>query len=110
MSQKTTPPGPRAADSAASIARVGHGARGIEYEEPVVFERSRPGREGCQIPRLDVPPVSATDRLGAAAVRADLPGLPELSEVEVVRHCTDVSTWDYGVDLGLYAVGFDTMK
>jgi len=110
MSQKTTPPGPRAADSAASIARVGHGARGIAYEEPVVFERSRPGREGCQIPRLDVPPVSATDRLGAAAVRADLPGLPELSEVEVVRHFTRLSTWNYAVDLGLYPLGSCTMK
>lgn len=110
MSGESGAPKPHGTDSAASIGRVGHGARGIAYEEPLLFERSRPGREGCRVPASDVPSVAAADRLGAAAVREDLPGLPELSEVEVVRHFTRISTWNYAVDLGLYPLGSCTMK
>ncbi len=101
---------PGAVDSLASVTRVGNAARGIAYEEPLLFEGSRPGRIGCQLPLLDVPAVDAALCLGAEAVRDDLPGLPELSEVEVVRHFTRISTWNYAVDLGLYPLGSCTMK
>jgi len=110
MSGDPAPPKPAAADSLASVTRVGHGARGIAYEEPLLFERSRPGRIGFQLAALDVPAVAAVDRLGPDALRVDLPGLPELSEVEVVRHFTRISTWNYAVDLGLYPLGSCTMK
>lgn len=110
MSSESSSARPRHGDSAASVARVGHGARGLAFEEPLLFERSRTGRSGCQIPALDVPEVRAAERLGAASVRNDLPGLPELSEVEVVRHFTRLSTWNYAVDLGLYPLGSCTMK
>ena len=110
MSREPASPKMAAADSLESVTRVGNGARGIAYQEPLIFERSRPGRIGFQLAALDVPAVAAADRLGADALREDLPGLPELSEVEVVRHFTRISTWNYAVDLGLYPLGSCTMK
>jgi glycine dehydrogenase subunit 2 len=83
-------------------------SRGIAYEEDLLFERSRPGRRGAQLPPLDVPEVDAAALLGA--VREDLPDFPELSEVDVVRHFTRLSTWNAAVDLGLYPLGSCTMK
>ena len=83
---------------------------GIAYEEPLVFELSRPGRTGASLPELDVPAVDPAGVLPAGALRDDCPGLPELSEVEVVRHFTRLSTWNAAVDLGLYPLGSCTMK
>jgi glycine dehydrogenase subunit 2 len=82
---------------------------GLAYEEPLVFERSRAGRRGCSLPAPDVPLVDPAAVLGAA-VRGEIPGLPELSEVDVVRHFTRLSTWNAAVDLGLYPLGSCTMK
>jgi glycine dehydrogenase subunit 2 len=83
---------------------------GIALEEPLLFERSRPGRVGTALPALDVPAVEAASVLPEGALREDLPGMPELSEVEVVRHFTRLSTWNAAVDLGLYPLGSCTMK
>jgi glycine dehydrogenase subunit 2 len=82
---------------------------GIGYEEPLLFERSRPGRRGAEVPPPDVPPADVAKLLGSLA-RTDLPGLPEVSEVDVVRHFTRLSTWNAAVDLGLYPLGSCTMK
>jgi glycine dehydrogenase subunit 2 len=82
---------------------------GFGYEEPLLFERSRPGRRGAEVPAHDVPPADVARLLGPLA-RADLPGLPEVSEVDVVRHFTRLSTWNAAVDLGLYPLGSCTMK
>jgi glycine dehydrogenase subunit 2 len=90
--------------------RVGNSAPGLAYEEPLLFERSRPGRAGYSLPELDVPPVRPDEALPAEALRADLEALPELSEVDVVRHFTRLSTWNAAVDLGLYPLGSCTMK
>ncbi len=90
--------------------RVGNAGDGFAYEEPLLFERSRSGRDGYSLPPLDVPVVSPADLLGADALRADLPGLPELSEIDVVRHFTRLSTWNAAVDLALYPLGSCTMK
>ena len=89
---------------------VGNATRGLAWEEPLLFERSRPGRVGAALPALDVPEVDLSGELPAALLRDDLPGLPELSEVEVVRHFTRLSTWNAAVDLGLYPLGSCTMK
>jgi glycine dehydrogenase subunit 2 len=91
-------------------AATGNAANGFAYEEPLLFERSRPGREGYSLPTLDVPEVDPASLLPAGALRDDLPTLPELSEVEVVRHFTRLSTWNAAVDLGLYPLGSCTMK
>jgi len=90
--------------------RVGNATRGIAWEEPLLFERSRPGRVGAALPALDVPAVAPPRCLPAAFLRDDVPELPELSEVEVVRHFTRLSTWNAAVDLGPYPLGSCTMK
>ena len=89
---------------------LGNASQGLAYEEPLLFERSRPGRVGFSLPGLDVPPVAPEDVLPAEFLRGDCEGLPELSEVDVVRHFTRISTWNYAVDLGLYPLGSCTMK
>ncbi|MCP5055107.1 MAG: glycine dehydrogenase subunit 2 [bacterium] len=81
----------------------------MSYEEPLVFERSRPGRRGVDLPPLDVPEVDAEALLGDA-LRTEPATLPELSEPDVVRHFTRLSTWNAAVDLGLYPLGSCTMK
>ena len=85
--------------------RVANTGDGFAYEEPLLFERSQPGRQGYSLPSLDVPAVDAAALLPEGAVRDDLPGLPELSEVDVVRHFTRLSSWNASVDLGLYTLG-----
>jgi glycine dehydrogenase subunit 2 len=91
-------------------AQVANPAHGFAYEEPLLFERSRPGRVGFSLPEPDVPAADPARLLPEGAVRDDLPGLPELSEVDVVRHFTRLSTWNAAVDLGLYPLGSCTMK
>jgi glycine dehydrogenase subunit 2 len=95
---------------AGAVEGVGNATRGLAYEEPLLFERSRPGRVGAALPELDVPEADAAALFGAERVRADAPGLPELSEVDVVRHFTRLSTWNAAVDLGPYPLGSCTMK
>ncbi len=82
----------------------------VTQNEPLLFELSSPGKRGWQLPALDVPAVDAAAALGAANVRADIPGFPEVSEVEAIRHFTRLSTWNYAIDLGLYPLGSCTMK
>lgn len=89
---------------------VGSVGRGFSYEEGLIFERSVPGRRGHSLPQRDVPAVDLDAWLPASARRADLAELPEVSEVDVVRHYTRLSTWNAAVDLGLYPLGSCTMK
>jgi glycine dehydrogenase subunit 2 len=82
----------------------------VVRDEPLIFERSRAGRRGHSLPRLDVPAEDLDGLLPAGTTRDDIPGFPEVSEVDVVRHFTRLSTWNYGVDTGLYPLGSCTMK
>ncbi len=82
----------------------------ITQNEDLLFERSSPGKVGYQLPALDVPPVDAAAALGAVNVRSEIEGFPEVSEVEIIRHFTRLSTWNYAIDLGLYPLGSCTMK
>jgi len=77
--------------------------------ESLVFEKSAPGKRAYKLPPLDVPAVDAAALLGAAHRKT--PGLlPELSEIEIIRHFTRLSTWNYAIDLGMYPLGSCTMK
>jgi glycine dehydrogenase subunit 2 len=77
--------------------------------EGLVFEKSSPGKRGYKLPPLDVPAVDAESLLGESHRKvAGL--LPELSEIEIVRHFTRLSTWNYAIDLGMYPLGSCTMK
>jgi len=82
------------------------GMSGLILDEKLLFEHSDPGRKGYSLPALDVPEVS----LPADLTRDEIKGFPELSEVDVVRHFTRLSTWNYGVDSGFYPLGSCTMK
>lgn len=82
----------------------------IVQNEPLLFERTTPGKRGCELPPLDVPAVDPKETLGAKNVRDEIEGFPEVSELEVLRHFTRLSTWNYGIDLGLYPLGSCTMK
>lgn len=81
-------------------------ARGLVLDELLLFERSRPGRIGYSLPEAEVPEVLPDAEL----LREEIDGFPELSEVDVIRHYTRLSTWNYGVDTGFYPLGSCTMK
>ncbi len=82
----------------------------ITRNESLLFELSSPGKKGYQLPDLDVPAVDPEAALGAANVRSEIDGFPEVSEVEIIRHFTRLSTWNYAIDLGIYPLGSCTMK
>jgi glycine dehydrogenase subunit 2 len=84
-------------------------ARNLRAPENLLFEVSRPGRRGYELPPLDVPDRGA-HHLEARHRRDDIEGFPELSEVDVVRHYTRLSRLNYAIDLGLYPLGSCTMK
>jgi len=73
--------------------------------EPLIYELSSKGRTGAALPGCDVP----TTKLPTHLMRDDL-RLPEVSEVDVVRHFTRLSQKNYCVDLGIYPLGSCTMK
>ena len=81
----------------------------VNQNEGLIFEKSSPGKKAYRLAELDVPPVSAEKLLGSA-VRSTLGVMPELSEIEIVRHFTRLSTWNYAIDLGMYPLGSCTMK
>ena len=96
------------AGAGADAPGLGGGTRGLVHEEPLVFEQGSPGRCGVSLPH---PERGVDPALPASLLREDgLAGLPELSELEVVRHFTHLSTWNHGIDTGFYPLGSCTMK
>jgi glycine dehydrogenase subunit 2 len=77
--------------------------------EALLFEKSSPGKRAYKLPPLDVPAIDVRSLLGPAA-REMCAELPELSEIEIIRHFTRLSTWNYAIDLGMYPLGSCTMK
>ena len=82
----------------------------LSQNEPLVFERSSPGKRAWQLPELDVPEIDPKAVLGTSNVREEIAGFPEVSEVEAIRHFTRLSTWNYAIDYGMYPLGSCTMK
>lgn len=80
-------------------------AQGIQLRESTIFERSSNGRVGFELPRLEVP-----RRTPTRYVRTKSAELPEVSELDVVRHFTRLSSWNYAIDLGTFPLGSCTMK
>src|SRR6185295_6238558 len=81
----------------------------ISPNEQLIFERSQTGRIGYRLPALDVDEVELN--IPAEFRRDDdLEGMPEVSEVDVIRHFVRMSTWNYSIDIGMYPLGSCTMK
>jgi glycine cleavage system P protein (glycine dehydrogenase) subunit 2 len=72
----------------------------------LIFEKSQPGRRGGELPRYDLPAAAVPDELR----RTEPPRLPELAEPELLRHFTELSTRNFGIDTGFYPLGSCTMK
>ena len=81
------------------------GNRGLQIEEPLIFEQDSPGHCGVDLPE----PAAHRSRLGGLERREPI-GLPGLSEPQVVRHFTRLSQKNYAIDSGLYPLGSCTMK
>jgi len=81
------------------------GTTGLVLNEALLWEKGGKGRCGFSLPRRDVEPSPIDEGLVGP-----IPDFPELSEVDVVRHYTRLSQWNYGVDTGMYPLGSCTMK
>jgi len=78
-------------------------------DNPLIFEKSVPGRQAFSLPDLDVPAEKIENLVPEDLLRDDL-NLPELAEVDIVRHFTALSRRNFGVDNGFYPLGSCTMK
>ncbi|ONK23660.1 glycine dehydrogenase (aminomethyl-transferring) [Bacillus sp. VT-16-64] len=77
---------------------------------PLIFEMSTPGRIGYSLPELDVPEVDVHQFIPSDYLREEEPELPEVSELDIMRHFTELSKHNHGVDSGFYPLGSCTMK
>lgn len=77
---------------------------------PLIFEISKPGRIGYSLPEIDVPETEIESLLPEEYIRTEEPELPEVSELDIIRHFTALSKRNYGVDSGFYPLGSCTMK
>ncbi|OAS17078.1 aminomethyl-transferring glycine dehydrogenase subunit GcvPB [Paenibacillus oryzisoli] len=82
----------------------------MNNEKALIFEMSHPGRVAYSLPDSDVPDVSIDELLPAKFRRKQEPDLPEVYEVDVIRHYTALSRRNFGVDNGFYPLGSCTMK
>jgi glycine dehydrogenase subunit 2 len=78
--------------------------------EKLIFELSKPGRKAYMLPPLDVEDKEIKDLIPAEFVSDEALNLPELFEVDIIRHYTNLSNKNYGLDTGFYPLGSCTMK
>jgi glycine dehydrogenase subunit 2 len=97
-----------ASSATPSTLPQGHDVRATDVKivEPTIFDLSSPGRTGVTMPASDVPESALPPK---ELLRSELP-LPELAEVDVVRHYMHLSSFNYSVDSGYYPLGSCTMK
>ncbi|SFA96507.1 MULTISPECIES: aminomethyl-transferring glycine dehydrogenase subunit GcvPB [unclassified Bacillus (in: firmicutes)] len=79
-------------------------------DQPLIFELSKPGRVGYSLPEMDVPQLDLSELLPEGYLREEEPELPEVSELDIMRHYTALSNRNHGVDSGFYPLGSCTMK
>jgi glycine dehydrogenase subunit 2 len=77
---------------------------------PLIFEISSPGRIGYSLPEMDVPETDLAELLPEGYLREEEAELPEVSELDIMRHYTALSKRNHGVDSGFYPLGSCTMK
>jgi glycine dehydrogenase subunit 2 len=87
------------------------GATGLIFNEPLIFDRSRPGRAGIRLdPPGDAPGAAAGPEIPDGMRRKARPRLPEVSQLDVMRHFVRLSQWNFCVDTAMYPLGSCTMK
>jgi len=86
------------------------GIQGLVYHEDLIFEQSTPDRIGYSLPDAEVPEVPVETVIPAHLRRNEIPGFPEVAELDVLRHFTRLSQWNYAIDLGPFPLGSCTMK
>lgn len=79
----------------------------LKKHQPLIFEKSKTGRKAYSLPACDVPETKVLDN---SLLRTIAPELPEVSELDAVRHFTQISQRNHGVDSGFYPLGSCTMK
>ncbi|MGH6894698.1 MAG: aminomethyl-transferring glycine dehydrogenase subunit GcvPB, partial [Dongiaceae bacterium] len=89
----------------APVVRTISGNKGLQIEQPLIFDQGMKGRSGVDLPAIP----RHRDRLGALKRKSEI-GLPGLSEPQVVRHYTKLSQKNYAIDMGVYPLGSCTMK
>ncbi len=82
----------------------------MNRKQATIFETSRPGRIACDLPVCDVPMQDMAALVPAALRRAAPAELPEVSQLDLMRHYTSLSNRNFGVDSGFYPLGSCTMK
>lgn len=78
--------------------------------QPLIFEMTKDGRVGYSLPDLDIPEVDLSTLLPEGLLREEAAELPEVSELDIMRHYTALSKRNHGVDSGFYPLGSCTMK
>jgi glycine dehydrogenase subunit 2 len=78
--------------------------------QPLIFELTREGRIGYSLPDLDVPDLELSSLLPDGFIREEAAELPEVSELDIMRHYTALSNRNHGIDSGFYPLGSCTMK
>lgn len=81
-----------------------------KQDQPLIFELTKPGRIGYSLPDLDVPEINIAEVIPSDYLRVEEPELPEVSELDIMRHYTALSKRNHGVDSGFYPLGSCTMK
>ena len=86
------------------------GIQGLVYREDLIFEQSTPDRIGYSLPETEVADVPMETAIPAHLLRDEITGFPEVAELDVLRHFTRLSQWNYAIDLGTFPLGSCTMK
>jgi len=81
------------------------GTSGLILNEPLLWEKGAAGRKGFSMPRRDIETYPLDEKLTGPG-----PNFPDLGELDVIRHYTRLSQWNFGVDAGAYPLGSCTMK
>ena len=81
----------------------------MKYYDKLIFELSKEGRTGYSFGKMTIPE-PAEGSIPANLFRSEAPALPQVSEIDVVRHYTNLSQMNFGVDTGFYPLGSCTMK
>ena len=86
------------------------GVKGLIFDEPALFDLGSPGRKAYSLPSTSIPDVDPEQLLPPGEVRGPVDHLPELTELDVVRHFTRLSQWNFSIDGNFYPLGSCTMK